>query len=122
RQGSPNGFFADEICRLARYAGISDRVQAFGLFEIDALCDRDQATVKLGAQIIWYYLEGYINRKHDYPQASLEDSTKYVVQIDEIDFPIVFYNSNKTGRWWLEVEAPHGQENKQVSVIVSCDE
>jgi formiminoglutamase len=122
RHGSPNGFFADEACRLARYAGISDRVQAFGLYEIDALCDRDQATVKLAAQIIWHYLEGYINRKHDFPHASLEDCTKYVVQIDEIDFPIVFYKSNKSGRWWLEIKTPQNQENKQESVIVSCHE
>lgn len=120
--GSPNGFFADEACRLARYAGISDRVQAFGLYEIDAQFDRNKQTVKLAAQIIWYYLEGYLNRKHDFPQASLEDCTKYDVQIDEIDFPIVFYKSNKSERWWLEVKSVQNQGESADSIVVSCAE
>jgi len=120
--GSPNGFFADEACRIARYAGISDRVQGFGLYEIDSKYDSNKETIKLAAQIIWYYLEGYINRKHDFPQASLNDCTKYDVQIDEIDFPIVFYRSNKSGRWWLEVKTVQNQINDAESVIVSCTE
>ena len=118
--GSPNGFYADEACRLARYAGISDRVQQFGLYEIDARFDQNKQTVKLAAQILWHYLEGYINRKHDFPQASLSDCTKYNVQIDEIDFPIVFYNSKKSGRWWLEVKTVQNQEEQGDSVVVSC--
>ncbi|MFA9390558.1 MAG: arginase family protein [Prolixibacteraceae bacterium] len=120
RNGSPNGFYADEACRLARYAGISDRVHAFGLYEIDANYDQNKQTVKLAAQIIWYYLDGYINRKHDFPEVSLNDCTKYEVQIDEIDFPIVFYKSSKSGRWWLEVKGVHSQDEKSDSIVVSC--
>jgi formiminoglutamase len=54
--GSPNGFYADEACRLSRYAGISDRKQAFGLFEIETHMDKNRQTVKLSAQILWYFL------------------------------------------------------------------
>ena len=118
--GSPNGFFADEACRLARYAGISDRVQLFGLYEIDVCYDQNKQTSKLAAQILWYYLDGYLNRKHDFPQASLSDCTKYNVQIDEIDFPIVFYKSEKSDRWWLEVKSVHNQGEQDNSVVVSC--
>lgn len=118
--GSPNGFYADEACRLARYAGISDRVQQFGLYEIDNRFDINKQTVKLAAQILWHYLEGYISRKHDYPQASLNDCTKYSVQIDEIDFPIVFYKSEKSSRWWLEVKSVNNQDLGTEPVVVSC--
>lgn len=118
--GSPNGLYADEACRLARYAGISDRVQQFGLYEIDNRFDINKQTAKLAAQILWHYLEGYINRKHDFPQASLDDCTKYSVQIDEIDFPIVFYKSDKSNRWWLEVKSVSNQDSGGDPVVVSC--
>ena len=32
---SPNGFYGEEICLLARYAGISDNMKTFGLFDVD---------------------------------------------------------------------------------------
>lgn len=120
--GSPNGFYADEVCRLSRYAGLSDRVQSFGVFEVDAKLDNARQTSKLVAQIIWYYFEGYVNRKHDFPKALLTDYTKYEVQIDEIDFPIVFYKSNKSNRWWIEVQGSSNIEGKKETMVVACAE
>jgi arginase family enzyme len=119
---SPNGFYAEEACQLARYAGISDRLRLFGLFETDAKFDKERQTTKLAAQIIWYYLEGYVNRKHDFPLATLDDCTKYVVEVDEIGFPIVFYKSNRSKRWWIEVNNPHDEKGNRINVIVSCSE
>jgi arginase family enzyme len=122
KKNSPNGFFADEACRLARYAGISDRVRSFGIFETDTSLDINRRTSKLVTQMVWYYMEGYINRKHEYPQSTLDDCIKYIVEIDEIEIPIVFYKSNKTKRWWIEINnQPEGSDNK-VSVIASCSE
>jgi hypothetical protein len=28
----PNGFFADQICQIGKYAGISDKLTSFGIF------------------------------------------------------------------------------------------
>ncbi len=123
RHSSPNGFYGEEACQLSRYAGLSDRLRIFGIFEADSgLENKNRQTTKLSAQIIWYYLEGYINRKHDYPQASLEEYTKYIVEIDEIGFPIVFYKSNKSKRWWIEIENPHSGSDDRLKVVVSCHE
>ena len=36
RGGAPNGIDARTICALARYAGISDRTEFFGVFEINS--------------------------------------------------------------------------------------
>lgn len=120
--GSPNGLYADEACRIARYAGISDKVKTFGLYGVYGQTDRGHQTTKLSAQIIWYYIDGYLNRKHDYPKASYKDYIKFEVQIDEIDFPIVFYKSEKSNRWWIEVQSVEDEEHSKNSVIVSCTE
>ena len=51
--GNPNGIDARTICALARYAGISDRLNIFGLFELPNTIIFN----KLLAQIIWYFIE-----------------------------------------------------------------
>ena len=53
---SPNGFYNEEICQLAKYSGLSDRISAFGIFNINPKQDINEQTVHLGAQIIWYFL------------------------------------------------------------------
>lgn len=122
KNNSPNGFFSDEACRMARYAGISDRVRSFGIFETDMALDINLQTSKLVAQMVWYYFEGFVNRKHEYPQASFDDCIKYIVEIDEIEIPIVFYKSNKTNRWWIEINNLPENGGNRVSVIASCSE
>src|SRR5690606_40741828 len=62
----PNGFDGREICAISRYAGISDKVTAFGLFNTK----RTAQCAQLSAQIIWYFVEGYNYRKKDYPYIS----------------------------------------------------
>lgn len=122
KDNSPNGFFSDDACRLARYAGISDRVRSFGIYETDSTIDINHQTSKLVAQMVWYYIEGFINRKHEFPQGSLDDCIKYIVEIDEIEIPIVFYKSNKTQRWWIEVNNLPESTGSEVNVIASCSE
>ena len=122
RDNSPNGFFSDEACQLTRYAGISDRVRSFGIYETDYRLDINHQTSKLVAQMVWYYMEGFINRKHEFPQTSLDDCIKYIVEIDEIEIPIVFYKSNKTQRWWIEVNNLPDSAGNKVNVIAACSE
>jgi hypothetical protein len=66
------------------------------------------------------FFDGYFNRKHDFPHTSLSECTKYEVQIDEIDFPIVFYRSDKSGRWWIEIETVQNQNVESERIVVSC--
>ena len=37
--GSPNGFYAEEICQIMRYAGISGRIKSLGIFHYDSKSD-----------------------------------------------------------------------------------
>ncbi|MEN9487801.1 MAG: Protein of unknown function Fjo29, partial [Bacteroidota bacterium] len=51
----PNGFSGKEICSLSRYAGISDKVSLFGVFNHN----NTNGESVLVAQIIWYFVEGF---------------------------------------------------------------
>lgn len=97
RNFSPNGFSGREICAIARYAGISDRVTAFGIFE----AENNSQTFQLIAQIIWYFIEGHNYRIREYPRAGSKDFTKFIVPTETEE--LVFYKSQLTQRWWVEV-------------------
>jgi arginase family enzyme len=100
---APNGLQSGEACQLSKYAGLSNRLKVFGLFDIVAENDYKNLTVKLGSQIIWYFLEGFINRDNEKPD-STENGVMFQVEVDGLDKPIVFYKNNVTNRWWLEIE------------------
>jgi len=97
RNFSPNGFSGREICAIARYAGISDRVSAFGIFE----AENTSQTFQLIAQVIWYFIEGHNFRILEYPRSGSKDFTKFIVPTDTEE--LVFYKSQLTRRWWVEV-------------------
>ena len=100
QQYSPNGFDGKEICAISRYAGISNKVSSFGIYEYKPSKD-DDATSMLIAQIIWYFIEGYTCRVNDDDFTNENDYQKYTVLIEEEE--LIFYKSSKTGRWWIEI-------------------
>jgi hypothetical protein len=103
---APNGFSGKEICSLSRYAGISDKTSLFGIFNHNNL--KQEAV--LIAQIVWYFIEGFHYRSNEYPFGSKEDYLKYIVPIEEEQ--LVFYKSNKTERWWIEIPFTSKTSNK----------
>ena len=103
---TPNGFNGKEICSLSRYAGISDKVSLFGIFNHN---NSNQESVLI-AQIIWYFIEGYHYRSKEYPFGSRDNYLKYIVPLD--DEQLVFYKSNKTERWWIEIPFISNVNNK----------
>ncbi len=103
---SPNGFNGKEICSLSRYAGISDKVSSFGIFNH---ANSVQESVII-AQIIWYFIEGFHYRSNEYPFGSRENYLKYTVPLEEEE--LVFYKSDKTDRWWIEIPFISNGNNK----------
>jgi len=111
----PNGFDGKEICTLARYSGISDKVTSFGIFNHD---DTRQESVLI-AQVIWYFIEGSHYRSNEYPFGSREHYTKYMVPLEDED--LVFYKSDRTERWWIEVKSSLINNNKvKKSTLLPC--
>ncbi|MCW3104531.1 MAG: arginase family hydrolase, arginase/agmainase/formiminoglutamate hydrolase [Bacteroidetes bacterium] len=103
---SPNGFYGEEACQICRYAGMSDKLSSIGFYEINPAFDSNRQTAHLVAQMIWYFIDGFYNRKQDYPVIDKSEYTKYRVSITNHEHEIVFYKSNKSDRWWMDVPYP----------------
>jgi formiminoglutamase len=113
---SPNGFYGEEICAISRYAGISDKVSSFGIYEYNSQYDNNHQTANLIAQMIWYFIEGVNSRVKDYPFSGKENYQKFTVILEDDD-PLVFYKSNKTGRWWIEINILSDNKHKRHALI-----
>ena len=117
----PHGLYGEDACRIMRYAGLSDKLTSLGIFNFNSSSDLE-FDANLVAQMMWYFIEGYNNRKKDYPFSSKADYTKYLVSIDNFKDEIVFYKSDKSSRWWLEVPYPKRDGVKyDRHLLVPCD-
>ncbi|WP_396169200.1 formimidoylglutamase [Flavobacterium sp.] len=111
----PNGFNGKEICALARYAGISDKVSCLGIFNHQG----SKQETALIAQVIWYFIEGIHYRSNEYPFGSKDNYIKYTVPNEEED--VVFYKSDKTERWWIEIPFFTNSNNKlKKNTLLPC--
>lgn len=105
---SPNGFYGEEICLLARYAGISDNMKIFGLFDVNPDFDIRDQTTGLAAQILWFFLEGFSQKQYEAPSLSISNSGRFIryhVRVTDLDDDLIFVKSNLTDRWWIELPA-----------------
>ncbi|HLV13806.1 MAG TPA: formimidoylglutamase [Xanthomarina sp.] len=100
QQTSPNGLDGKEICAIARYAGISNKVSSIGIYEYKPSSD-DTVTSMMVAQIIWYFIEGVNCRIKDDDFLNDESYQKFITLVD--DQELMFYKSIKTQRWWIEI-------------------
>lgn len=116
---SPNGFYGDEICAISRYAGISDKVTSFGIYEFNNRFDLNGQTAHLIAQMVWYFIEGVSYRAKDYPFSTKENYIKYIVLHNEE--ALNFYKSHKSGRWWFEMDYLENNKYKR-HALVPCTE
>ncbi|MEN8817570.1 MAG: formimidoylglutamase [Nonlabens sp.] len=116
-KANPNGLDGKQICSLSRYAGISDRLKVFGIFEINK--ERNTGA-QLAAEIMWYFIEGYNYRSLEYPMDVSKDCLLYKVPID--DQILIFYKSTMTGRWWIELPFISNVNNKlKQHTLLPCD-
>jgi formiminoglutamase len=105
---SPNGFYGEEICLLARYAGISDQLKAFGLFDVNPNFDIRSQTSGLAAQILWFFFEGFSQKQLETPSLSDLSSgrfKRYHVRVTDLEDDLIFVKSNLTDRWWIEIHS-----------------
>lgn len=109
-----NGFNGKEICTLSRYAGISDKVSNLGIFNHN----NSKTESTLIAQIIWYFIEGVNCRSNEYPFTTKQNYVKYIVTLEE---ELVFYKSDITDRWWIEIPNNLTTQNKNLkTTLLPC--
>jgi len=117
----PNGFYGEEACQIMRYAGISDKLSSVGIYEYNPEFDLRGQTAHLLAQMIWCFMDGYAQRKDDFPISPKKDFAKYHVMVEEEKYEIVFYKSPKSDRWWMEVPYPSKKNAKyERHYLVPC--
>ena len=115
----PNGLSGEEICKLMRYAGISDKITSLGVFEYNQNLDKNGQSAQLISQMIWYFLEGYSLRKNEL-NPNVNNCIKYTVSFDDGRNEIIFYKSKKSSRWWMGVPVK-SEKNKNIeNYFIAC--
>jgi len=119
---NPNGLYAEQMCQLARYAGISDKLTTLGIFNYFPEQTLSQNLSSLVAQMIWYFMDGVNARMGDFPIGTRKHYTQFIVQTETASEELIFYKSDKSARWWLEVPYPAQGNNKyERHYLVPCN-
>lgn len=121
---SPGGFTAMEACRIARYAGLSHKLDTISICEYNPRFDIHDQSALLAAMMVWYFVEGYYSRRDDAPDKERKHLKKYAVKLHASVEEIVFYQHPLNGRWWMEVpfQDALNKTNKDNTVLIPCSE
>ena len=100
---NPFGLTGEEACQLTWYAGLNDQLTSFGLYEYEPAYDPQRLGAFTLATMVWYFIEGYYQRKQELDFTSRR-FTKYAVAFHDNPNKMTFYKSNVSDKWWMEVE------------------
>ncbi|RVU01658.1 arginase [Mucilaginibacter limnophilus] len=117
---TPNGFYAEEACQLCRYAGFNDKLTSIGFYEFNPVYDNNGQTAMLLAQMIWCFIDGFYNRKKDFPLNPKSQYLIYKTSLKHDDHELVFVKSKKSDRWWMQVPYPTGGSMNERFHLVPC--
>ena len=98
---SPNGFTGEEACILTRFAGMSNKVNSFGIYGYLPQQDEKELSAKQIAQMLWYFIDGKSRSKQE---AAIEDRdhfNEYHTSFTEVES--IFLQSKRTNRWWMQL-------------------
>ncbi len=117
---TPNGFYGEEACQLCRYAGFNDKLSSIGFYEFNPAYDNNGQTAILLSQMIWYFIDGFYNRKKDFPLQPRSQYLIYKTSLKHEDHELVFVKSKKSDRWWMQVPYPSGGSKNERFHLVPC--
>ncbi|SEL50797.1 formimidoylglutamase [Parapedobacter koreensis] len=117
---TPNGLFGDEACRICRYAGMNDKLTSIGFYEYNPSLDNREQTGMLLAQMIWYFIDGFYNRKHDAPLIPKSAYITYRTTVHNDAYELVFVKSKKSDRWWMQVPYSGSKSVNERYHLVPC--
>ncbi|MCF0211646.1 MAG: formimidoylglutamase [Bacteroidales bacterium] len=140
---SPHGFYGEDLCLLTRYAGMSDKLTSIGFYELNPRYDNRYQSAQMVAHSLWYFIEGFFHRYHDFPYRDPENYRRYLVTLNptEITYDsdqssigkdafhadlrcteIVFIKSKKSSRWWMEVPCEMDDQRERYAhhLLVPC--
>jgi formiminoglutamase len=116
----PNGFYGEEACQICRYAGFNDKLSSIGFYEFNPAYDSNGQTAMLVAQMIWYFVDGFYNRKKDFPLHPKSQYLIYKTSLKHKEHELVFVKSKKSDRWWMQIPYPTAGSKNERFHLVPC--
>lgn len=116
----PFGLTGEEACQVCWYAGLNEKLSSAGFYEYNpSKDDENKKTAAVTATMIWYFIEGFYNRK-DVPDYKSNHYLRYVVSMDSDPESIVFYKSKLSEKWWMEIPTQFGDSRYDRNVVIPC--
>ena len=116
----PFGLTGEEACQICWYAGLNEKMSSVGFYEYDPKSDDlHKKTAAVTATMIWYFIEGYHNRKEEHNFKG-NDYLRFVVSMPAEPENLVFYKSKLSEKWWMEVPYPHNRFVYERNLIIPC--
>lgn len=116
----PNGFYGEDACQICRYAGFNDKLTSIGFYEFNPAYDNNGQTAMLLAQMIWYFIDGFYNRKKDFPLHPKSQYLIYKTSLKHKEHELVFVKSKKSDRWWMQIPYPTSGSKNERFHLVPC--
>lgn len=117
---SPHGLYGEEFCKLLHYAGMNDKLTSLGLFNYEVEKDINNRTAKIISHALWYFIDGYLWRKNDYPYKDINNYYRFNVMLENGE-TIIFYKSKKSERWWMQVSCNDEMQQKYLRhYLIPC--
>ena len=115
----PFGLSGEEACQISKFAGMNEKLSSFGIFGYQPYYDDNRnKTASVIATMIWYFIEGFYDRK-DTLSFKGNDYIKYTVSLDLKPSTLIFYKSKRSEKWWMEI--PHQDQDKfDRNTIIPC--
>ncbi len=117
---SPNGFYGEQACQICRYAGMNDKLSSIGFYEFNPAYDQNGQTALLLAQMVWYFVDGFYNRKKEHPLLPKSQYITYRASLKDGSHELIFVKSKKSDRWWMQVPYPTGMSKNERHHLVPC--
>lgn len=99
----PTGLNTEELCQLAKYAGMGDRLQCL-CFYCHNIVESNTPEASIIAETLWYFAEGLNMNTHDHPDVS-QDFSEFVIYSESMEDDLEFVRHNQTMKWWLRVKS-----------------
>jgi len=118
---SPNGLYAEELCQLSRYIGMSLNLKNVFIYGYPSDSQSNSVTNQLLSESIWHFADGLSsNVSEDPANSGTEDSfLRKIVSMGREGQDLVFVTSRSSGRWWIEIPRIKNNDNLYVACSYS---
>lgn len=108
---NPNGLYAEELCTIARYIGMSCKLESILIYGQEMGKSALTVCNKLIAEVIWHICEGITSNICEMPEKEENEALfqKKIVSLGDDGQDISFTTSCNTGRWWMEIPSKEGK-------------